>query len=74
MHSSRRASLAAGARDTVPMLVGAAPFGVIFGTLVAAGPLALWQGVKDGRIKKGQLLLMEAMGGGLTWGACVLRL
>jgi 3-oxoacyl-[acyl-carrier-protein] synthase-3 len=28
----------------------------------------------DGRIKPGQLLLMEAMGGGLTWGAVVLRL
>jgi 3-oxoacyl-[acyl-carrier-protein] synthase-3 len=29
--------------------------------------------VADGRIKKGDLLLMEAMGGGLTWGACVVR-
>ncbi|EGC99931.1 branched chain amino acid efflux pump, AzlCD (extrudes azaleucine), partial [Burkholderia sp. TJI49] len=27
-----------GARDTIPMMVGAAPFGVIFGTLVAGGP------------------------------------
>jgi len=44
MSASRFSSLAAGARDTVPMLVGAAPFGVIFGTLVAAGPLAPWQG------------------------------
>lgn len=44
MHSSRSASLMAGARDTIPMLVGAAPFGVIFGTLVAVGPLAPWQG------------------------------
>jgi 4-azaleucine resistance transporter AzlC len=33
-----------GARDTIPMLVGAAPFGVIFGTLVASGPLHLWHG------------------------------
>lgn len=33
-----------GARDTVPMLVGAAPFGLIFGTLAAASPLAAWQG------------------------------
>ncbi len=41
---TRLSSFASGARDTVPMLVGAAPFGVIFGTLVAAGPLALWQG------------------------------
>jgi 4-azaleucine resistance transporter AzlC len=43
-HSTRLSSLAAGARDTLPMLVGAAPFGVIFGTLVSAGPLAAWQG------------------------------
>lgn len=43
-HSSRLSSFAAGARDTLPMLVGAAPFGMIFGTLVTAGPLAAWQG------------------------------
>ncbi len=43
-------------------------------TSAASIPLALDQGLKDGRIKPGQLLLMEAMGGGLTWGACVLRL
>lgn len=36
--------MAAGVRDTIPMLVGAAPFGVIFGTLAASGPLAPWQG------------------------------
>jgi branched chain amino acid efflux pump len=41
---SRRSLLVAGARDTLPMLIGAAPFGVIFGTLVASGPLAPWQG------------------------------
>ena len=34
----------AGARDTVPMLIGAAPFAMIFGALVAAGPLAPWHG------------------------------
>jgi 4-azaleucine resistance transporter AzlC len=33
-----------GARDTIPMMVGAAPFGVIFGTLVSAGPLHPWHG------------------------------
>ncbi len=33
-----------GARDTIPMMIGAAPFGVIFGTLVTAGPLHLWHG------------------------------
>ena len=43
-------------------------------TSAASIPLALAQGVSDGRIKPGQLLLLEAMGGGLTWGACVLRL
>jgi 4-azaleucine resistance transporter AzlC len=40
----RAGSLLAGARDTLPMLVGAAPFGMIFGTLASAGPLAAWQG------------------------------
>ena len=34
----------AGARDTIPMMVGAAPFGVIFGTLVTSGPLSPWHG------------------------------
>ncbi|PZQ57352.1 MAG: 3-oxoacyl-ACP synthase [Phenylobacterium zucineum] len=43
-------------------------------TSAASIPLALDQGLKDGRIQSGQLLLLEAMGGGLTWGACVLRL
>ena len=40
-------------------------------TSAASIPLAWAQGVEDGRIKPGQLLLIEAMGGGLTWGACV---
>jgi len=43
-------------------------------TSAASIPLALDQGVRDGRIRPGNLLLLEAMGGGLTWGACVLRL
>jgi 3-oxoacyl-[acyl-carrier-protein] synthase-3 len=43
-------------------------------TSAASIPLALAQGIADGRIRPGQLLLMEAMGGGLTWGACTLRL
>jgi 3-oxoacyl-[acyl-carrier-protein] synthase-3 len=43
-------------------------------TSAASIPLALVEGMADGRIKKGDLLLMEAMGGGLTWGAVVLRL
>ncbi len=43
-------------------------------TSAASIPLALATGIEDGRIKPGQLLLLEAMGGGLTWGAVVLRL
>lgn len=43
-------------------------------TSAASIPLALAEAVNDGRIKPGQLLLLEAMGGGFTWGACVLRL
>jgi 3-oxoacyl-[acyl-carrier-protein] synthase III len=43
-------------------------------TSAASIPLAMAQGIDDGRIQPGQLLLLEAMGGGLTWGACVLRL
>jgi 4-azaleucine resistance transporter AzlC len=42
--TNRLHALTAGARDTIPMLIGAAPFGVIFGTLVASGPLRLWHG------------------------------
>ena len=43
-------------------------------TSAASIPLAWYQAVQDGRIKPGQMLLLEAMGGGLTWGACVVRL
>jgi len=43
-HPNRFREFTSGARDTIPMLVGAAPFGVIFGTLVASGPLHLWHG------------------------------
>jgi 3-oxoacyl-[acyl-carrier-protein] synthase-3 len=43
-------------------------------TSAASIPLAWAQGVADGRIKPGHLILMEAMGGGLTWGAAVIRL
>jgi 3-oxoacyl-[acyl-carrier-protein] synthase-3 len=42
-------------------------------TSAASIPLALAEGVADGRIQRGQLLLLEAMGGGLTWGAAVVR-
>jgi 3-oxoacyl-[acyl-carrier-protein] synthase III len=43
-------------------------------TSAASIPLALAEGIEDGRIRPGQLLLFEAMGGGLTWGASVVRL
>jgi 3-oxoacyl-[acyl-carrier-protein] synthase-3 len=42
-------------------------------TSAASIPLALDAAVNDGRVQPGQLLLLEAMGGGLTWGACVIR-
>jgi len=42
-------------------------------TSAASIPLALSVAVKDGRIKKGDLILMEAMGGGFTWGAALAR-
>ena len=42
-------------------------------TSAASIPLALDSAVKDGRIKRGDLILLEAMGGGLTWGAGLVR-
>ena len=42
-------------------------------TSAASIPLALDHGVREGLIKRGDLLLMEAMGGGLTWGAALVR-
>ncbi|MET0308055.1 MAG: beta-ketoacyl-ACP synthase III [Sphingomonas sp.] len=42
-------------------------------TSAASVPLALDAAVKDGRIKQGDLIVLEAMGGGFTWGATVVR-
>lgn len=42
-------------------------------TSAASVPLALSVAVGDGRIKRGNLVLMEAMGGGFTWGAALVR-
>jgi len=42
-------------------------------TSAASIPLALNVAVKDGRIKKGDLVLLEAMGGGFTWGSVLVR-
>lgn len=42
-------------------------------TSAASVPLALGTAVADGRVRKGDLVLLEAMGGGFTWGAVLLR-
>lgn len=42
-------------------------------TSAASIPLALDEAVRDGRIKRDQLVLLEAMGGGLTWGSALVR-
>jgi 3-oxoacyl-[acyl-carrier-protein] synthase-3 len=43
-------------------------------TSAASVPLALDTAVRDGRIKPGQLIMLEAMGGGFTWGASLVRM
>jgi 3-oxoacyl-[acyl-carrier-protein] synthase-3 len=43
-------------------------------TSAASIPLALCEGIADGRIKRGDLVLLEAMGGGFTWGAALVRM
>ena len=42
-------------------------------TSAASVPLALDVAVRDGRIRKGDLIVLEAMGGGFTWGAALVR-
>jgi 3-oxoacyl-[acyl-carrier-protein] synthase-3 len=42
-------------------------------TSAASVPLAMAEAVNDGRIQRGDLVLLEAIGGGLTWGAALLR-
>jgi 3-oxoacyl-[acyl-carrier-protein] synthase-3 len=42
-------------------------------TSAASVPLALDTAVRDGRVKRGQLLLLEAFGGGFTWGSALVR-
>ena len=65
--------------DGTARKLGVAPEKVIItvdehaNTSAASVPLALNQAVSDGRIKRGDLLLLEAMGGGFTWGACLVR-
>lgn len=43
-------------------------------TSAASIPLALDTAVRDGRIKKGDLILTEAFGGGFTWGSALIRM
>ncbi|HHJ81292.1 MAG TPA: 3-oxoacyl-ACP synthase, partial [Candidatus Tenderia electrophaga] len=42
-------------------------------TSAASVPLALDTAVRDGRIKRGEMLLLEAFGGGFTWGSALLK-
>jgi 3-oxoacyl-[acyl-carrier-protein] synthase-3 len=42
-------------------------------TSAASIPLAFDKAVRDGRIQRGQTVLMEAFGGGFTWGSALLR-
>ena len=42
-------------------------------TSAASVPIALDVAIRDGRIQRGQLLLLEAFGGGLTWGSALVR-
>jgi 3-oxoacyl-[acyl-carrier-protein] synthase-3 len=43
-------------------------------TSAASVPLALAEARRDGRIRDGQLVLLEALGGGLTWGSALVRM
>jgi 3-oxoacyl-[acyl-carrier-protein] synthase-3 len=42
-------------------------------TSSASVPMALDHAVRSGRVERGQLLLLEAFGGGFTWGSALLR-
>ncbi len=65
--------------DATARKLGLAPEKVIVtvdehaNTSAASVPLALDAAVRDGRVKTGDLLVLEAMGGGFTWGAAVVR-
>jgi 3-oxoacyl-[acyl-carrier-protein] synthase-3 len=65
--------------DAVGRKLGLAPEKIVLtierhaNTSAASIPLALDQAAHDGRIRPGQLVLVEALGGGLTWGAGIIR-
>jgi len=42
-------------------------------TSAASVPIALDRAVRDGRIKRGDMLLLEAFGGGFTWGSALVK-
>ena len=42
-------------------------------TSAASIPLALDAGIRDGRIRRGQMLLLEGIGGGFAWGAVLMK-
>jgi 3-oxoacyl-[acyl-carrier-protein] synthase III len=42
-------------------------------TSAASVPIAFDEGVRDGRIQRGQLVLLEAFGGGFAWGSALIR-
>ncbi len=66
--------------DSVASRLGISPERVVStiahhgNTSAASAPLAFDVAMKDGRIKRGDLVLMEAMGGGFTWGAALIRM
>jgi 3-oxoacyl-[acyl-carrier-protein] synthase-3 len=65
--------------DATARKLGLAPAKVVVtvdqhaNTSAASVPLALDVAVRDGRIQQGQIVVLEAMGGGFTWGAAVIR-
>jgi len=65
--------------DATAKKIGVSPDKVVLtvdqhaNTSAASVPLALDVAVRDGRIKRGDLIVLEAMGGGFTWGAAALR-
>jgi 3-oxoacyl-[acyl-carrier-protein] synthase-3 len=66
--------------DAMGKRLGLAPERVVLtvdrhaNTSAASIPLALAEAVGDGRIKRGDLVLMEALGGGITWGSALIRM
>ena len=66
--------------DATAKKLGLAPEKVVItvnqhaNTSAASVPLALDVAVRDGRVKSGDLIVLEAMGGGFTWGAAVVRM